>query len=205
MRGRVFSAIGFVVIGAVLALLLTGIGSAPGADPAPAAAPAAGPVDIGFAQDMVVHHQQAVTMAQAVIGRASPSVSRLAVSIELNQLKQIGQLQGWLDLWNAPQVPSGPPMTWMAGHKGGHAGPAVMPGTAAQKDIDRLGELHGRALDAWFLKLMIRHHQGGLLMTAAAAQHATIPQVRRLATVMGVAQGDETAVMSGLLGARKAG
>ncbi len=186
-----FSAVAFMVIGAVLTLLLSGTGSTPLATRTASAST----VDIGFCQDMIVHHQQAVTMAQAVQGRVSPSVSQLAISIELNQIKEIGQMQGWLSLWNAAQVPSGPPMTWMATHH------HVMPGTASQREVERLGEVHGKDLDIWFLKLMIRHHQGGLLMATAAVRDASIPQVRGLATLMATEQREENAVMTGLLSA----
>jgi uncharacterized protein (DUF305 family) len=156
---------------------------------------------VGFSQDMIVHHQQAVTMVQAVQGRVSAPVAQLATGIELNQIKEIGQLQGWLALWNAPLVPSGPPMTWMDdGHKG-HGRPAsgAMPGMASVQEMNSLGKA-GNA-DVRFLKLMIRHHEGGLLMTAAAAGKAKHPQVRALATTMASEQRKETATMLGLLAA----
>jgi len=191
MSGRAFSAVAFMVIGAVLTLLLSNAGSTRTVTKAAAAST----VDIGFSQDMIAHHQQAVTMAQAVQGRVSPSVSQLAISIELNQLKEIGQMQGWLSLWNAPQVPSGPPMTWMATHH------HVMPGMASQREVERLGEADGKDLDIWFLQLMIRHHEGGLLMAAEAVHNAALPQVRGLATLMTTEQREENAVMTGLLGA----
>ncbi|SEG88156.1 Uncharacterized conserved protein, DUF305 family [Thermomonospora echinospora] len=204
LAGRVLSAAGLMVIGAVAAMLLLGAGRA--ADRAPI--PAAGPVDVGFSQDMIAHHQQAVTMAQTVRGRVSPPVAQLASSIELNQTREIGQLQGWLMLWNAPQVPSGPPMTWMAADRAGHSGhrratdaDVVMPGMASQQEVNRLGELTGEDADAWFLQLMIRHHQGGLAMTTAAARDATSPQVRALATLMTTEQHKEVATMAGLLDA----
>ncbi|MFB4297644.1 DUF305 domain-containing protein [Actinomadura sp. NTSP31] len=210
LTGQVFSATAFMVIGAVAATLLFGAGRAPGS----ARTPAAGTVDIGFSQDMIVHHQQAVTMAQAVGGRVSAPVAQLAAGIELNQLREIGQMQGWLSLWNAPQVPSGPSMTWMAsgqdhghgGHaasaaSGGRAGGDTMPGMASVQEMQRLGETRGSAADAWFLKLMIRHHEGGLIMTTAAARTATLPQVRSLATLLTAEQRQETATMTGLLSA----
>ncbi|MFB4308494.1 DUF305 domain-containing protein [Actinomadura sp. GTD37] len=202
--GRFFPAAGFMVIGAAAAMLLSGTGRAP--DEARAATP--GSADIGFGQDMIVHHQQAVTMVQTAGGRLSPPVAQLATGIELNQLKEIGQMQGWLSLWNAPQVSSGPPMTWMTGdpHHGHHGhgaakGSAVMPGMASVGEIRRLGEVKGADADAWFLKLMIRHHEGGLLMTTAAVQRTTLPQVRSAATLMTAAQRRETATMLGLLSA----
>ncbi|MGI8329438.1 DUF305 domain-containing protein [Actinomadura scrupuli] len=198
--GRVLSAIAFMVIGAGTVMLLPDHGPAAGA----ARVSAAGTVGIGFSQDMIVHHQQAVTMAQAVHGRVSPPVARMASAIELNQIKEIGQMQGWLALWNAPQVPSGPPMTWMAaGHQGhaGRRGPGAMPGTASLREMDRLGEVKGEDVDVWFLQLMIRHHEGGSIMAAAAARDATNPHVRGLAILMATGQRQEIATMTGLLSA----
>jgi uncharacterized protein (DUF305 family) len=199
--GRVFSAIAFMVIGAGAVMLLPDHGPPAGA----ARVSAAGTADIGFSQDMIVHHQQAVTMAQAVRGRTSPSVARLASGIELSQIKEIGQMQGWLDLWNAPQVPSGPPMTWMAGGHHGHGDhrgtDGAMPGMASLQELDRLGEAKGKDADVRFLRLMIRHHEGGLIMTGAAARQPAIPQVRALATRMATEQREELAVMTGLLAA----
>ncbi|GAA2738364.1 DUF305 domain-containing protein [Actinocorallia aurantiaca] len=200
LAGRVFSAVGFMVIGAVATLLLSGLGSSPGT----ARTSPAGAVDIGFSQDMIVHHQQAVTMAQTVRGRVGPSVSQLAGTIELNQLKEIGGLQGWLTLWDAPMVSSDPPMAWMDPKDHDHGGARtatrdVMPGMASLDELERLGEAEGEDLEVWFLQLMIRHHQGGLAMTTAAARRATLPQVRDLALLMSVAQRKETALMTGLL------
>jgi uncharacterized protein (DUF305 family) len=203
LTGRVFSAIAFMVIGAAATTLLLGARAGPA--PKAARVPAGAAVDIGFSQDMIVHHQQAVTMAQAVLGRTSPSVTQLASAIELNQLREIGQMQGWLSLWNAPQVSSGRPMTWMtAGHQrhGGHrATDGAMPGMASLQEIDRLGEARGKDLDVWFLQLMIRHHEGGLIMMTTAAHTATNPQVRSLVTLMATDQRHEIATMTGLLSA----
>ena len=196
MTGRLFSAIAFMVIGAAVTLLLGA------AAPAPKGirVAAGGAADIGFSQDMIVHHQQAVTMAQAVLGRAGPGVTQMASAIELNQLKEIGEMQGWLSLWNAPQTPSGPPMAWMtSGHH--HPGTAAMPGMASQEEIDQLGRATGKDLDVRFLQLMIRHHEGGVIMTTAAARTAANPQVRGLAALMTADQSQEIATMTGLLAA----
>ncbi|MBA9005300.1 DUF305 domain-containing protein [Thermomonospora cellulosilytica] len=196
--GRILPALAFMVIGAGAVMLLPG-------GPAPTAVrvPAGDAVDIGFSQDMVAHHQQAVTMAQTVRGRVSPPVARLATAIELDQIKEIGHMQGWLALWNAPQTPSGPPMTWMNADHPGHRRTtgATMPGTASQQEIDRLGRVTGKDADVLFLRLMIRHHQGGLIMTTAAARNAAHPQVRALATHMTAEQHKEIAAMTGLLAA----
>lgn len=200
--GRLFSALAFMVIGATATLLLSGVTGSRTEAGEP------GPVDVGFAQDMIVHHQQAVAMAQAVRDRAGPSVRRLAAGIELNQLREIGHMQAWLALWDAPQLPSGPPMTWMDGPHSGHAAPSAgheMPGLATQEEVNGLGGLEDEALESAFLRLMIRHHEGGLLMAAAAARNAGHPHVRAFARLMAAEQRQETATMAGLLSALERG
>ncbi|MCX5043565.1 DUF305 domain-containing protein [Aldersonia sp. NBC_00410] len=77
-------------------------------------------VDVGFAQDMTVHHSQAVEMATIAITQSQdPAVRNLAYDILTTQQNQIGQMQGWLALWDKPSLPSGEPMQWMA-HDDGH-------------------------------------------------------------------------------------
>jgi len=100
--------------GAVVAVLLLGaaLGTSLQIISAPSAQSAGGTVDIGFAQDMSVHHRQAVLMAGlARDSSTDPTIRVLAFDIETNQLQQIGQMQGWLSLWNAAALPSGRYMT----------------------------------------------------------------------------------------------
>ena len=57
-------------------------------------------MDVGFAQDMSVHHQQAVQMASWERDHTTdPALKQLAFDIETTQLQQIGRMQGWLGLW----------------------------------------------------------------------------------------------------------
>lgn len=170
-----------------------------------------GPADIGFSQDMTVHHQQAITMSQLVEDKSGPAVRALARQIERGQLQQIGQLQGWLAVWGAPQL-SDHPMAWMHGQQGsggmpgmdmgaGHdaADDQTMPGLANQDELGQLQTLTGRDLDVLFLQLMIRHHQGGLGMTQQAAQQAQTAPVKALAANMAVDESQEIAYMNVLL------
>jgi uncharacterized protein (DUF305 family) len=197
----------------VLAVALAGWALLPLASPSPApSAPfsltAPTRIDIGFAQAMIEHHDQAVTMAGIVLlGRgASPEVRALASDIEVVQLQQIGMMQGWLSLWDAPPVASGSPMAWMSARSmpgmvmapgSTMAGP--MPGMASQPELGALARARGHALDVRFLELMLRHHQGGVLMARDAAAHARVPQVRALAEQMVVDQTQEIGLMGALL------
>jgi uncharacterized protein (DUF305 family) len=199
----------------VLAVLL--IGAAAGTVFVGASAPEGGTVDVGFAQDMSVHHRQAVLMAGLARDHsADPAIRLLAFDIETNQLEQIGQMQGWLSLWNAAALPTGRFMTWMTdtsmpgmggmAHSGesGGAGVATMPGMASSADLDRLRESSGAQFDVLFLQLMLRHHQGGLPMAQYAEQHSETAQVRNLAEKMAVSQDAEIVTMTQMLAQRGA-
>ncbi|ALG11454.1 DUF305 domain-containing protein [Kibdelosporangium phytohabitans] len=177
------------VVLAVAAVVLVGIGALGGVLLTPRSEPGGHPVDIGFSQDMIVHHQQAVDMAELLRGRASPQISSIAAGIAANQRKEIGLFQGWLSLWNAPQVPTG--------HSHGDGAP--MPGMVSIPDLHRLEDASGTDLDILFLQLMVRHHQGGARMADAAARTAHQQQVRDLAKVISADQQREIATMTGIL------
>ncbi|MGH3615608.1 MAG: DUF305 domain-containing protein [Pseudonocardia sp.] len=198
-----------VVIAGSLALLLLGAAAGllvglPGATSEP---PAAGSVDIGFAQDMSVHHEQAVQMASWARDHSTdPVVRGLAFDIESTQIAQIGRMQGWLALWGAAPLPTGGHMAWMSGitghgHAGGVTGEAVatMLGMASTEELGSLRAAAGAELDVRFLQLMLRHHEGGATMLAYAAQHATVPQVRNLAAQMASSQAAESEYLRQLL------
>jgi len=181
--------------------------------------PAADSVDVGFAQDMTVHHTQAVLMATVEYsGAVDPYVRSLAFDIMTSQQAQIGQMQGWLSLWGRSLLPAGKYMTWMAGDTG-HSmsgmsaspgrdvtagGVTTMPGMATTADIEKLRVTTGPALDTLFLQLMLRHHQGGASMLSYAAEHAVEPVVRNFAKQVSTTQRSEASYMQGLLSQRGA-
>ncbi len=196
-----------VAAGLALVLLLVGatVGMVlrlPGGPPEP------GTVDIGFAQDMSVHHLQAVTMAAWQRDHTTdPELMQLATDLERTQNGQVGQMQGWLSLWDEPQLPvGGRHMGWMTGTVHGHGaadaanpGAAVMPGMASSEELARLRAATGRELDVLFLQLMLRHHRGGAEMLRHGAENASVPQVRNLAAQMLRSQSSETDYLTRLL------
>ncbi|MGW6930726.1 DUF305 domain-containing protein [Lentzea sp. NPDC054927] len=117
-----------------------------------------GTVDVGFSQDMTVHHRQAVVMADAIRDHTTDQAVRLlAFDIGNGQLEQIGRMQGWLTLWEQPAAAPGPHMAWVpseTGHAGHAAGPAsgaaVMPGMATEDELATLKSLRGQELDVYF-------------------------------------------------------
>lgn len=155
--------------------------------------PLPSPVDIGFAQAMSRHHQQAIGMAQLMLDGRPTRLAALARQIASSQLMELGEMQGWLKLWNAPVMPLKPPMEWMLLGKRPPddalkqylldcaAAPTGMAGLATDEEMGRLRTLEGGARDAHFLALMRVHHEGGLPMARFAAAEAALPTVRRLA------------------------
>ena len=197
-------AVALVALGGGLAVAL-GIGRE--------STPTAESVDAGFARDMARHHLQGVEMANRALERSEdPEVRQLAFDISATQTNQVGRMRGWLSLWGLPPT-GGETMAWMAGAGGtgqtGHSGHdmsgsdgALMPGMATEDELAHLRSLSGTAFDVEFLRLMIRHHQGGLDMARYAEAHAEVPAVRSLARSIAETQTAETTTMGRMLAAR---
>jgi uncharacterized protein (DUF305 family) len=153
-------------------------------------------VDVGFAQDMAAHHQQAVTMAGYVRDNTTDrAVFTLAYDIETSQSLQMGDFRGWLDAWQEPLVDQSP-MAWMD-HPLEPGG--LMTGMATPAEMSALQQMSGKALDIRFLQLMIRHHQGGVIMAKYALAHATLDYVRTAASSIVAAQSSEIITMEQML------
>ncbi len=166
-------------------------------------------MDVGFAQDMSVHHQQAVQMASWERDHTTdPALKQLAFDIETTQLQQIGRMQGWLGLWGmAADPPGGKHMAWMASPDHSHSATAgggvdTMPGMATSDQLRALRAASGDQMDVLFLQLMLRHHEGGVIMLQYASEHASVPEVRNLAAQMLSAQSSESEYLKQLLAAR---
>jgi uncharacterized protein (DUF305 family) len=185
--------------------------------------PAEDSASVGFAQDMIRHHQQAVEMATLELyGGSDPQVRSLAYDILTSQTNQVGQMQSWLTRWDYPLNNPGEAMAWMDGHSDGHShggstqpsmtmgsqdpdGPP-MPGMATTEEMAKLRTLQGAELDTYFLQLMLRHHQGATEMMEFAVEpdHVQEEFVRQLAQQMVNVQQSESDTMTQMLGYRGA-
>ncbi len=154
--------------------------------------------EAGFARDMIVHHAQAVEMAEIVRDRTeSEEIRTLATDIALTQQGQIGQMQGWLAVWGLSPTGTRPAMAWMGHHTEGR-----MPGMASTKEIEELREVPPEEMDIRFLQLMIPHHQAAIPMAEAALERSDRPEVERLARAIAASQGAEIEAMQDLLQSR---
>ena len=211
-----------VLVFAAAAIVLLLVGAAVGmlvtlSQTESAAPPDAESVDVGFAQDMRVHHLQAVTMAGIERDRTTDPILRgIAFDIESTQLTQLSEMAGWLTVWGQPDLPApgAAHMGWMSEggthqHSDGAGGKTTgavqrMPGMATTDEVNRLRKLSGTELDVLFLQLMLRHHQGGLEMAQYAADHASEDYVRNLAQKVVSSQDNEIKLMTQYLSQRGA-
>jgi uncharacterized protein (DUF305 family) len=126
---------------------------------------------------MIVHHGQAVQMAEIIRDKTNSDAMRLLASdISLTQQGQIGIMQGWLGVWGLPITGSEPAMAWM-----GHPTDGLMPGMATPDELDRLFKLPPDRADILFLRLMIAHHEAAIPMAQAVLKRTDEPEVRQLA------------------------
>jgi uncharacterized protein (DUF305 family) len=160
-----------------------------------AVTPKEGSQEVTFTRDMMAHHAQAVEMANFIRERSSDEALRtLALDLVLTQQNQIGQMQAWLELWKVPQEGLDTPMQGMGERMG----------MAPQESVNALTTLPTNEAEISFLQLMIRHHEGGVMMAQDILKTTTQPIVKRLAESIITGQTGEINYMEELLAKRGA-
>ncbi|MDP8940812.1 MAG: DUF305 domain-containing protein [Actinomycetota bacterium] len=151
--------------------------------------------EAGFARDMITHHAQAVEMAEIIRDATeNDRINTLATDITLTQQAQIGQMQGWLNIWGLPVAGTEPPMAWMDMSTEG-----IMPGMASREEINRLRDLPPEEADRLFLQLMIPHHEAAIPMSNAVLERTSNPAVEKLASSIVASQEAEISIMQEML------
>ena len=114
------------------------------------------PADVRFMQGMIGHHAQALEMTSLLRSRtASDDMRKLAMRIDVSQADEIKMMQEWLQRRGEP-LPDP--------HAHHAAGAHLMPGMLTPAEMNRLTEAKGTAFDRLFLEMMIKHHEGALVM-----------------------------------------
>ncbi|WP_350275125.1 DUF305 domain-containing protein [Kribbella sp. HUAS MG21] len=145
--------------------------------------------DVKFATEMIPHHQQAVTMADLALRKASnATVKQLATAIKAAQDPEIKQMSGWLTGWGE-MVPT-PGM----GHEMAHG-----EGMMTEEEMAALGKAGGAAFDRMWVQLMIKHHQGAVAMAKTEQTAGKSSTAVALAKTIETAQTAEIATMQKLL------
>jgi uncharacterized protein (DUF305 family) len=155
--------------------------------------------DVRFMQHMIVHHAQALAMTALVPERTqSEAIRFLAERIEVSQRDEIALMQQWLRERgeHVPEVGADGTV-----HGAAH-GEAAMPGMLTAEELARLEQARGEEFDRLFLELMIRHHEGALVMVGelfAAPGAGQDPEVFRLAMDVDADQRAEIRRMQAML------
>lgn len=161
---------------------------------------------VGFFQDMLQHHGQAILMASMGLSKGGVDVNNLSREILRSQSYEMGQMHTWLQFLNAADAEKFKAMDWMA-HKIQDAQifdpiyadfiqscqqSILMPGLASQDQIEALRVApNTREFDKLFVELMINHHRGAVPMARFASLYAEDPIVRSLAKSMDKDQSNE--------------
>lgn len=145
--------------------------------------------DVTFAQQMIVHHQGAIEMAQLADGRAQdPRVLDLAGRIEAAQAPEIETMTGWLEDWGQPVSPE---------ETGG------MDMGSMQMDVTGLKAASGVEFDRMWLEMMTEHHTSAVDMAEteiADGQNADAVELARQIVQSQSAEIEEMATVLSELG-----
>jgi uncharacterized protein (DUF305 family) len=177
----------------------------------PAASADHNAADLSFAQQMIVHHQGAVEMADLAPSRAAnQQVKDLAIKIKAAQAPEIEQMTGWLTLWGAAMSTSTSASTTSddgmdhggmsgMGKEGEMSTGMAMPGMMSDAQMQELTDATGADFDRLFLELMIVHHQGAIEMSDTQIAEGSNPAALVLAESIKTSQTAEIAEMQQLL------
>jgi uncharacterized protein (DUF305 family) len=152
--------------------------------------------DVTFAQGMIPHHQQAVSMAEIALDptrQAGPAVLDLATRIKGAQSPEIELMTSWLTAWNRPLAAE----TGMKGMEGmeGMETEGMMSGT----EMNALAKATGSEFDKMWLTMMVRHHDGAVAMSKTVQANGKSADVKELAGKIIAAQMIEIAEMNKLV------
>ena len=170
---------------------------------------------MAFAQGMIPHHEQAVEMADMVLGKqgVQPAVVSLANKIKAAQAPEIETMQGWLAQWGVSPATTtsnmpGPNMPGhnMPGHDMSGGGMGDMPamgggghGMMSEGDMAALQNAQGAEAGRLFLEQMIAHHEGAITMAEEEIKIGQFPAAVELARNIVSAQQVEIGDMRALL------
>jgi len=156
-------------------------------------------------QGMIMHHAQAVEMTALIEARTENVEIRLiGARISQSQSDEMNFMRRWLEIRGEPvsmPMANKPGSHAHGGHSAGDQ--MMMPGMLSEKQMNELRKAKGADFDRLFLKGMIQHHLGALVMvkdlfdTAGAGQDA---ELFNFASDVDSGQRAEIKIMEAILG-----
>jgi uncharacterized protein (DUF305 family) len=153
----------------VLALALIAAATASAQD-----APRYTAADVRFMQGMIGHHAQALAMTALIPDRTTrQDIRLLGQRIQVSQTDEIAMMKQWLkdrhqqvpasDALHDHQAVAGQSMNM----PGMPMSDTLMPGMLTAEQLAQLARTNGDEFDRLFLRNMIHHHEGALVMVAS--------------------------------------
>lgn len=165
----------------------------------------AAPFDQAFIDAMVPHHESALMMAQMAASKALyaevRSMARKMISEQQNEIKR---LKTWRKLWYGSASTPGMMHHGMMHHGDTVAMPGKMMGLPIKGEMDmgKLRAARGREFDRLFLRMMIPHHAGAIMMADEALKVTGRKAIRSMSHQIIASQAREIGRMQGLLDRR---
>ena len=159
--------------------------------------------DAEFMQGMIMHHGQAVEMTAMIESRTQDKEIRLlGAKISQSQSDEINFMKRWLEMRGEKIEMPMANMNMDGMNHSHHQNHSLMPGMLVPKRMEELKKANGAEFDRLFLKGMIEHHEGALVMvrdlfeTAGAGQDA---ELFNFATDVDTGQRGEIKIMQMML------
>lgn len=148
-------------------------------------------IDKHFIEQMIPHHEGAITMANLALQKAKRTeIKTLATAIIAAQTTEIQSMNGWYQDWfgsSVPKVSTGMMGGGMMSQSGMHMG--------GQEDMTALE--NASDFDKAFIEEMIPHHQLAIMMANMLQSGTNRPEMQQLAKNIISSQSKEIQQMQG--------
>ena len=135
-----------------------------------------GSIDSHFIEQMIPHHEDAITMASLALEKAMhEEIKQLAQDIKRTQSEEIGQMQAWYKNWYGKEVPD----IFSGTSHGMGSGIMHMGMMGDQTDMEQLKTASD--FDKAFIEEMIPHHQMAVMMAQMLEKTTNRSEMKQLA------------------------
>lgn len=111
--------------------------------------------DQKFLRHMTAHHEVGVSMSKLAAERApAPEMRILGRLMVAGQQAEINVMRSWWQSWYGSQMPGITSQEW-----------ETMPGMPSKSQLRKLTELQGHEFQSEFVRQMVMHHEGAIIMS----------------------------------------
>ncbi len=136
-----------------------------------------GNIDRHFIEQMIPHHEDAITMADIALEKAQhQEIKNLATDIKRSQGAEISEMQAWYKSWFGKDVPKDGAV--MGSHGMGSGG---MHMGMMGDETDMVSLENAQNFDQAFIEEMIPHHQMAVMMANMLLASTNRPEMKKLA------------------------